>query len=258
MSRIILLEGIDNLRDFGDYPTAGGGRVKAGRLFRSAHHGKATDDDLEALGALNIATVVDLRRPGERDRDPSRRPPNFQGEVLISEAPEQGQDEWHAHLMSSDLTVSSFKQYLLDYYDRAPFRRRHLDLFSRYFQALARSDGPVLIHCAAGKDRTGILAALTLRLAGAHHDDIVGDYLLTNDEKRFDAREPQIEAVVRELTGRHPEPGALRVAMGVEAEYLDRSFQAIDREYGSLDGYFERALGVGPDMRETVVRRLVQ
>lgn len=208
MVRKILLEGVDNFRDFGDYPTAGGGRVKASRLFRSAHHGKATDADLEAMDALGIATIVDLRRPGERARDPSRRPPAFRGEVLVNEAPENGQDEWHAHLMTSDLTVASFRQYLLDYYDPAPFNPRHIDLFSRYFQTIAQSDGPVLIHCAAGKDRTGILAALTLRLAGAHPDDILEDYLLTNDETRFDAREPQIEALVRELTGRHPEPGA--------------------------------------------------
>ncbi len=257
MARRIVLEGVDNFRDFGDYPAADGRRVKAGRLFRSAHHGKATDADLEVIDALGIATIVDLRRPGERARDPSRTAPTFTGQVLASDHPESGEDEWHAHLKTSDLTPQSFRAYLLHYYDRAPLNRRHLDLFSRYFQTLAEAEGPVLIHCAAGKDRTGILAALTLRLVGAHPDDVIADYMLTNDEDRFRIREPQIEAAVRELTGRAPAPNALRIAMGVEPEYLDRTFQAIEREFGDFDGYFEQGLRVDRNTRQAVTERLL-
>ena len=64
MTRVIVTQGLDNLRDFGGYATRCGRGLKPGRLYRSAHHQNATDDDLEALAALNLAVIVDLRRPG--------------------------------------------------------------------------------------------------------------------------------------------------------------------------------------------------
>jgi protein-tyrosine phosphatase len=75
MTRRLTLEGIENFRDFGDYETVDGRRLKKGRLFRSASHGRATDADLEEIAKLDIALVVDLRRAGERARDPSKRHP---------------------------------------------------------------------------------------------------------------------------------------------------------------------------------------
>jgi len=75
-------QGIDNFRDFGGYPTPGGRWVKRGKLYRSAHHGRATEADLAALSALGLSAVVDLRRTEERDRDPGRRWAPF-GAVVI-------------------------------------------------------------------------------------------------------------------------------------------------------------------------------
>ena len=160
MTRHIALEGVDNFRDFGDYPAAGGRRLRRGALYRSASHSRATDADLERLAALEIAVVVDLRRREEREREPSRRPANFAGVVIANDV-SHDEDSWHSHIASAELTAESFRAYLVDYYRAAPFDGRHIDLFARYFQALAEAEGPVLIHCAAGKDRTGILAALT-------------------------------------------------------------------------------------------------
>jgi protein-tyrosine phosphatase len=71
MTRHIRLEAVENFRDFGDYPTQAGRRLKKGRLYRSASHGRATEADLAAIEALELAVIVDLRRPGERERDGS-------------------------------------------------------------------------------------------------------------------------------------------------------------------------------------------
>ncbi len=183
MSRHIALEAVENFRDYGDYPTAaaGGGCCKGGST-RSASHGRATDADLEAIAALEIAVIVDLRRPGERERDPARRPAAFTGRVIQNDEGEGADDDpWWTFVRSCDLSEQAFRDYLSDYYRSAPFKPRHVDLFTRYFQALAAGEGPVLIHCAAGKDRTGVLAALTHHVAGVHPDDIRADYLLTNN-----------------------------------------------------------------------------
>ncbi|OYW26389.1 MAG: protein tyrosine phosphatase, partial [Caulobacter sp. 12-67-6] len=171
MTRLIPLQGVENLRDYGDY-AAGLGRLKKGVLYRAAHQAEATDDDLDALAALNIVTLVDLRRPNERERSPSRRWTGFSAEVIDNELGATGPDPWHEFLKSSDLSEGSIQAYMVEYYQRAPFKERHLDLFSRYFRALAQARGPVLIHCAAGKDRTGILAALTHHVAGVSDDDV--------------------------------------------------------------------------------------
>eukprot|EP01034_Spumella_vulgaris_P000581 gene581-766_t len=117
--------------------------------------------------------------------------------------------------------------------------------------------GIVVFHCTAGKDRTGILCALTHHIAGVHHDDIIADYLLTNDEERFARRLPLFAAHVEELTGRRPSDEAMRTTMGVEAEYLDRAFEAMRRENGGLDGYLREALGVDAARRAAVERRIL-
>ena len=257
MAQRILLDGVDNFRDFGGYATADGRRLKHGRLYRSASHGRATDGDLDVIAGLNIATIVDLRRRGERLRDPSRRGAGFAGTVIDNDLGDDEEDEWLAHLRQSDLTEASFRTYLLAYYDKAPRDPRHIDLFARFFQALAAADGAVLIHCAAGKDRTGILTALTHHLAGVHRDDIVGDYLLTNDEERFERRAPQVVELIHGVAGRTPSLAAVRVAMGVEAAFLERAFAAIEREHGDLDSYLDSRLGVDRRLRQALEARLL-
>ncbi len=257
MTRHIPLEGVDNFRDFGDYPAAGGRRLKRGTLYRSASHSRATDADLEALATLELAVVVDLRRRGEREREPSRRPPGFTG-VVIANDDDRDEDSWRAHMASGQLSVDSFRAYLTDYYRKAPFDERHIDLFSRYFQALAGSEGPVLIHCAAGKDRTGILAALTHHVAGVHPDDIAADYLLTNDPQRMARRLPQVSQAIHEISGLVPDDAAVMTVMGVDTLYLDTAFAEIADRYGGADAYLDRALGVTPDVREVLAARLLE
>ena len=258
MNRHLALEGVENFRDFGGYATASGKRLKSGRLYRSASHGKATDADLEAIAALGIGVVVDLRRPEERTRDPSRRHPAFAAEVIHNDLGEEDDDSWVTHVSSADLSEASFRDYMIGYYAEAPFKPRMVDLYSRYFEVLARADGPVLIHCAAGKDRTGILAALTHHLAGVHRDDLIADYLLTNDEERIARRLPQMIEYVRELAGRTPPADAMRVGMGVDTAYLDTAFAAMTRDHGGIDGYLADALGVDSEKRRRIEAQLIE
>jgi protein tyrosine/serine phosphatase len=258
MTRHLTFEAVENFRDFGDYATASGRRIRKGRLYRSASHGRATDADLAAIEALELAVIVDLRRPGERERDPARRPAGFKGEVIVNDTGETaGDDPWWNFVRSCDLSEEAFRGYLLNYYREAPHVERHIDLFSRYFRALAEAEGPVLIHCAAGKDRTGILAALTHRLAGVHEDDIVEDYLLTNNPQRIAARAPMVAQMISEATGRTATDAAVRAAIGVEAEYLAEAFATIEAAHGSTEAYLAEVLGVDAALREALEARLL-
>ncbi|MES2034305.1 MAG: tyrosine-protein phosphatase [Pseudomonadota bacterium] len=256
MTRKLPFASIENFRDFGDY-AAGSRRLKKGRLFRAAHQAEASDEDLEALAALGLAVIVDLRRPNERTRSPSRRWRNFAAEVIENDIGGEHDDPWHLFIKGSDLSSGAFNDYMVDYYREAPFVERHVDLYSRYFQALARADGPVLIHCAAGKDRTGILAALTHHLAGVHEDDLVADFLLTNDPERFARRVPAMRDAIKEMTGREPTDEALVTALGVEAHYLETAFAAIHAQNGSLDDYLKDVLGVDTATRAAIEARIL-
>ena len=147
MTRMIELEAVANLRDFGGYPTRCGRGLRARRFFRSGHQGWATDADLEALRALDIAVIVDLRRADERQRQPCRRWSGFGAEVIESDLPDTYRG-WESALPGNDPTPQFFDDMMMEWYGRAPFGRRITHLFTRYFEAMADHDGGVLIHCA--------------------------------------------------------------------------------------------------------------
>lgn len=246
--RILPLEGVENFRDYGGYAVPGGQRVVRGRLWRSAHHGGATDADLERIAGLGLAAVVDLRRPTERANQPSRRPEGFAGAIIDCDAGDQAEPPHVAFLRETDLSAESARAFFRDYYRRAPFEPRHLELFTRYFEALG-AGRPVLIHCTAGKDRTGLLAALTHHLLGVAEADMLADFELTNLAARIEARLPQVTESMTESLGRRPSETAVRAFLGVDRTYLEEAFAAIRREAGSVEAYLS-TLGVDASAAE--------
>ena len=254
--RLHRLDAVDNARDYGDYATAAGRRVQPGLLFRTAHHARATDADLERMAGWKIGTVVDLRRPSERRHQPSRRPAGFAGSVIEVAHDDGGEAPHLTFLKTADLTETSGRGFMTQTYRTMPFDPGHLDVFSRYFRALGEGDGAVVIHCAAGKDRTGLLAALTHRLLGVHHDDLVEDYLLTNAAVDLAGRAPAIARQLHAMTGRIASDAAVTAFLGVEAAYLDVAFAAMEARHGSVEAYLEQALGVDAALRDRIAARL--
>src|SRR3954452_14511745 len=104
MDRMIRLEGVGNLRDFGGYATRCGRGLKPGRFYRSGHHATATDADLQALAELGLAVIVDLRRRDERERQPNRTWGGFDAAVVSSDLKDIDRG-WHAELEGADPTV---------------------------------------------------------------------------------------------------------------------------------------------------------
>jgi protein-tyrosine phosphatase len=220
-------EGIDNFRDFG---------VLLGRpgwLFRSGHLAAATGADIAALKELGLAAIIDLRRPSERLQRPS--PPGLSRCVIMSNNGDQAEAPHLEFLRRGDTSDEAVEDFLLDYYRKAPLEPRHLELFAQAFRAIGQ--GPVLIHCTAGKDRTGILAALILAHHGVAWDVIVDDFLQTN---RVLLREPHLERAEelgRRLLGRSPGDVVIRAMLGVEARHLVTAFDAIRTRAGDVRSY---------------------
>jgi protein tyrosine/serine phosphatase len=257
MTRHIDFEGIENFRDFGGYDTRQGRPLKRGLLYRSANHAYATDADLARMADLGLAAIIDLRRPEERTREPSKRWPGFGAAVVENDILSDHAD-WAEMMKTVDVVDGEwFRQDGLGYYRIAPHQARHIDLFRRYFHTLAEVEGPIVVHCAAGKDRTGLICALTHHLAGVHPDDIMADYLLTNDESRLARKMSFLGPWLRDTVGKSVDEAALRVAVSVHPEYLETAFAVIREAHGSLDGYLTDVLGVDAALRERLQARLL-
>ena len=254
--RLLPFEGVENVRDYGGYVTASGARLRRGKLFRSGHHNRATDADLKRFADLGVATIVDLRRPSERIDQPSRRAPGFAGLVIESADGEAVEAPHISFLRNTDLTEDSVRGFMAETYRTMPFDPRHIDMFRRYFETLLSEEGAVVIHCAAGKDRTGLLAAMTHHAVGVSRDDLMEDYLATNAAVRLKERAPEIRKRIQEAYGRPASDEAVIAFLGVEPAFIDAAFASIDSRYGSLDVYLAEVLGVDSVAREQLVARL--
>jgi protein-tyrosine phosphatase len=223
MPRSVSFPAVFNFRDLGGYTAASGRRVRDGRLYRSDSLSRLTEADREAFAALGIRTVVDLRRPFEVERD--GRVPAWEGLTYRHVHPEHPvwRREWYDERIGA-------VGYLVD---------RYLELAEQGGAGLATAVGiiaeadalPVVFHCVAGKDRTGVVAALVLSLLGVPDEVIADDYALTGEAAvRFFAwlREHDPVAGAREPAGFEASPreamlaflGELRDRYGSAERYL--------------------------------------
>lgn len=257
--RVLPLEGIHNFRDYGGY-AARGGRLRKGVLWRSGQHSEATPDDLAKVQRIGLGTVIDLRGDSEREANPCLRHEDFAGDVLFhpgETASVRGRAA-HEEMAREVRSAADAHQAMLRLYETLPFRPVLVGTFRLYMQALAERDAPSLLHCLAGKDRTGVAAALVHHLLGVHPDDMMADYLLTNTAGNAEARIEAGARHVREGFGRSMDDAAVRVLMGVDAAFLDRAFAAMVEGHGSVEDYARDVLGVTPQVLEAMERRLVE
>lgn len=254
-SRIIALEGVRNFRDFGGYASRFGGHVKAGRLFRSGHFAEATEADLEALSGLSIALQADLRRPDERERMVDK----WQAAVLISHDGGRESEAPHQRFLRQvEASPEKADNWMNEYYQHAPFKAHHQTIFSNWFKKLADLEQSALVNCAAGKDRTGILCALTLHVLGVSEADIMFDYELTNVAAKVEERLPEATDYFNKFIGKDYEPDVYKPFLGVRERYLETAFGVMCDRHGSMDAYLAEALGVTEALRETLVMRLTE
>jgi protein tyrosine/serine phosphatase len=256
--RVLELESVHNFRDYGGYAVAGGGRLKHGILWRSGHHYGASESDLGRIGALALETVIDLRGNSERMNCPSPRPEGCTADVRYYDGETAG---LAPHLAAADgvLDAAGARKAMLWLYGDIAFRPSLTSILRDLFAVALIRDGTSLVHCHAGKDRTGIAVALVHHVAGVHHDDIFADYLLTNtvgnNEQRIaDAVAGQADSGT---FARIPE-AAIRVLMNVDAAFLDAALQAIVARHGSIDSYLDEVLDLDAAGREQLRERLIE
>jgi len=253
--RIVPLEGITNFRDYGGYAGADGARLKRGVLWRSGQHVAASDGDLAQIGGLGLATVIDLRGKSERELNPCRRPERFGARVLFSDGETAGLAS-HIDAGREAMDVAGARAAMCRLYAEMPWRPNLVEVLRGYFAALAGGEGASLVHCFAGKDRTGFAVSLAHHVLGVHPDDAVADYLLTNEAMA--GRTFPGNAGSDSSKYSHLSPEAMQALGGVAAEYLASARAALAQSHGSTDGYLAEVLGVDAAARDAMRAHLLE
>ncbi len=255
-SQVLSFSSVHNFRDYGGYPVREGGHLRWGWLYRSGQHKGATEADLDQIAALNLAAVIDLRGDSERRVAPCPRPEGFAAKVVFV-ADETSGLAPHIEAARDVNDPAQARAAMCAGYKEMPFRPRLIEAMRLYFQTVAETDGPTLIHCMAGKDRTGLAVALLHVAMDVHHDDILADYVLTNEAGRVEERIAAGAKVVRKAYGPEMSDAAVRVLMMVQPDYLEAAFAGIRERHGGLDAYLADVLGVTPERRRQIEARLV-
>ncbi|MEU4577890.1 tyrosine-protein phosphatase [Nonomuraea sp. ATR24] len=230
MSRHIKFANIHNFRDIGGYATKDGRTVRWQRLYRADSLGWLAGPDLETFRALGVRTVIDLRHPFEVDRH--GRVPDEHG-LAYHNLPIEGR-RWQFATFDEAEGVPRF---LADRY--LEVTEDGVDNLRTALETVCRADSaPAVIHCAAGKDRTGLLTAMILAVAGVADDDIVADYELTG---------LATERFIADWRARHPDE-ELWPGFGLAPAEAMRLFLAdLADRHGSVESYVTGVVGLSPD-----------
>lgn len=258
----ILLPAAPNFRDFGGYANADGRRVRRRRLFRSELLMGLPQPDLHTLAGLDIGLVCDLRSPGERQRMRNQWPADCTFESLSldvnAEMSAVQPDRWSRRLADPTFDAERALHALIEDYRRMP--ASYVVDLRALFERLVRPDAPpLLVHCAAGKDRTGFVCAMLLRALDVPESVVMDDYMATvgryTYERLIDSR---LHLMLHMETVPPHAEGALRELSGVRPEMLRAALEAVEQQFGGTQRYLEAHCGLTTERRRALHAALLE
>jgi len=238
------LSGTWNFRDIGGTPTPAG-PVRRGIVYRSAALAQLDPNGVAALEKLGVTDVFDLRGEREISRDGKDQVPDSVQVTVAPFHPEE--DEAAVHELQEGAPATLVER-VIAYYSAIPVQPPAQAAVAGLLRAIADNTGAVLVHCAAGKDRTGWAIATVLTAAGADRDAVLADYLLSN------AAIDSLRTWLQEHYGDAFDTSSQ--VLGVDPSYLQAAWDSMDRSFGSFDGYLT-AIGIDADVVRRVRLRLV-
>ncbi len=238
--RIRLLQGATNFRDLGGYIGHEGRPVRWGRLFRSDHLADLTGDDHARVQSLGLRRAFDFRGVRESAAKAYDLPGVRRHALTIEPVVAQRMDAMTA--AGTSMTADLMAGLMRDLYRNLV--NEHAHRFAELFEHLLEDDAPMVFHCTAGKDRTGIAAALILLALGVPRQTVEADYLLTNELYQHPPLPPSSTP-----------PEALAVLWRVQEDFLTEGLAAIEQDQGGLERYFEHRLGLDAKRRHALRER---
>lgn len=256
----IPIASVPNLRDLGGWSIRDDGSTRWGVVYRSTELHELADRDVGVFTDLGITSVYDLRTEAERAAQPDRVLSGVDNvhldvladsavaapaDVLSVIADPTAADDLLGGGKAEQLFVGAYRSLITLPSARAGYRRLFTDI------AVSRR-GAVLFHCTTGKDRTGWAAAALLLFVGVAQDDVVDEYMLTNDEL-LPHLQPTFDAF--EASGGDRE--LLLSVLGVAPEYLLASIDEMHARHGDIEGYFTDGLGIDAATQAALRSRLI-
>ncbi len=257
----IHIASIPNFRSLHGLPAADGRRLQGHRVLRSGRLNDMTAADWAALQGLGLKTVCDLRSAAECERAPTALPQaSVHGgtPTLLQFGIDRDvrADEALAKVLTDNPTAAGARQLMLHIYRAFPqaFAAR----LERWLALFEHSDAPVLVHCTAGKDRTGFLVAMLLSALGMAHEVVLADYL--RSAQGFDAqpaRVAEMQLHMQVMTGVALAEQACLPILDTRADYLQAALEVIDAQHGSVAQYLHDVAGFDHDRLARLRDRLL-
>ena len=250
---LFALQGCHNFRSVAGWQTHDGRTLARGRLFRSDGLDELSDRDLAVVAGLGLRHVFDVRAAAEITRAPSRWPDSMNLSVWTG-AESAAEADIMALMARDGMNGDAFHAAMCRVYARFP---EDLASAVKSLGVALLGEGSIttLVHCTAGKDRTGFVIAMLLRAIGILPEQVMADYLMSNLSydrafRRFnaDGRLDRVEAHA---------PGAIAALVGVHAEYLQAAMQRIDDDFAGIDTWLDRVAGLDARRRTELAKRLL-
>lgn len=240
---LIRLEGTLNTRDIGGYRASTDihTTVRRGVAFRSDNLYELSDRDLAAMDALGISSVFDFRSDREVDNQPSRLWPRVDNHVHVPITSGEADGKGFIELVTSGELVEVTEADVAETYIR--ILEQCGPQFEPVFAAIAARTSPVLFHCTAGKDRTGLATALLHGVCGVSRQDIIDDFTLSNRYRlptRLDVLRPRFAAMGVDIEPLIPALAAPDSAMTAALDHLEE-------RYGDFDKYLTGPVGMSSE-----------
>ena len=239
--RLLPMDGAHNTRELGGYETTDGKSVKWGMLFRSDKLSDISKTDQVYLQNLGIKKIIDFRSREEKEEDPDIIPEGINYVEMPISVDGAMRSKIEAVLKGE--TNKEVKSFLID--ANKEFVSNYTGVYEEFLRNLIDDEGPALFHCTAGKDRAGFAAAITLIALGVSKEDVIQDYMKTNQftQERIEEIIGQIELMTLYQT----DAEILRPLLGVEREYIETAFQTAEKKYGSLENFIRDGLNISDE-----------
>ena len=268
--RVLQIDGALNFRDLGGYRSVDGRQVRWGKLYRSAQLDRLSEQGIHELAQLNLRTVIDLRFSGETQRFPTIRKAVPGAEIFSwhDEIDQEAGDKstkiklgWRDSLESRD--PAQVREAMRINYPQKLYS--HRAIYRKMLLRLSEGRTPLVFHCAAGKDRTGVAAALVLSLLGISEQQIVDDYLLTQRELENKMEtwfaggatgHDEYQGFQNSLAKQPKE--LLKPIFDADVNYIKTLLDYVSTTYGSFSQYTEQKLGLDLRVQDTLRDHLLE
>lgn len=254
-NRNIYFKKVDNFRDIGGLTTKDGTMVQWGKIYRSDNLSQLRKSEFDKFNNLNIQTVFDLRTATEiKGKDDNL--PNGVKYVHASLVEDDADviNQMRGKVLRGEVSNEQSVALMQDLY--TSIISDNIPMLRQFINQVLDANAPVLYHCSAGKDRTGITTVLILSILNVDRQIIIDEYLMSDYYRRQRVESTLKKAKMAKIVKPHIALKAIQNFMSVDERYIQTAFDEIDTKYGGMDNFIRNQLGISDARRKELIKKL--